>query len=128
MGRKPMIKPPTSSTKSSTALFAFLSPPHPHPPPPRAALRPSCLGLLLPILARAVGLFSELFTPTPYSPLPCLIEPRTEDVREGPQGRQIKSSSGGRLEPLCFMCPPHSSCRGSGNSFVWSCFFLKTRI
>lgn len=89
-----LSSPPTSCTKSSTALFAFLSPPHPYSPlaPPCAALRLSCLGLLLPILARAVVLFLERFTQT-ASPAR-LIEPRTEDVREVGRGARLNHHRG----------------------------------
>lgn len=140
VGRKPMIKPtppppppppkaPLLCLLSSLLLTLTLT-----PTPPSRCTQAFLSGAAAAYPSQSCGAIFGAFYPNtghppPPPPSSCLIEPRTVDVREGPQGRQIKSSSGGRLEPLCFMCPPHSSCRGSsGNSFVWSRFFLKTRI
>lgn len=79
--------PPTSCTESSTALFSFVSPPHPRPPP-HAALS-TFLSAAYP--SQSCGAILGAFYP---NPVPRSTEPRTEDVREVRRGDRLNRHRG----------------------------------
>lgn len=72
--------PPISCTKSSTALFAFLSPPHPCSP--SRCTQPFLSGATAAYPSQSCGAILRAFYPR-------LIEPRTEDVREVRKGGRL---------------------------------------